>query len=932
MGDRRSRVAFHRVAGYSTQRLLVAVALAVVLSLGAWTLLADDGPAAGTQAATGAAEPVPPAPAAPFRYSDLSDPVLFRVDSANPVVPTADRPAGDDDTPILISRQSALAAARRGTLDIELPDGTRYPVSYERSESAPGGNWTFIGRVDTTVGDLAAVLTFGRDGVFGLLPTPDGTMMEITTRAGRAFLRPAGGIVPPGVDPTRHPDFLPPSERTPRAVPGAPAAPPESTPGARASRAAMASATATIGQAAADGEVTIDILATYTTNLVALRGSKNAAETEFHNLVAITNQAHIDSGSRVRIAIAGFAEVDYPATTDNRTMLYAITDGDLPDGTDIRALRDAAAADLVAVIRPHADGDPTCGIAWLPGESLMAYELDAANGYSVTAVEDCGPLVLAHEIGHNLGLMHDRDTVMQQTGGALQYSAFPFSFGYRQDGPPAFATVMAYDEGNQVWVNRFSHPGTSLCEGTACGIAHESDNVRSLNLTGDTIARFRDPLDTLSILDARVLESDEGTRRLRFTIRASSPAPVGGVTFDLSITGGTATSGVDWVPAPDWLPEPTEIVAGSDTADFYLDVLPDTLEEGDETILVRLQNVQGMAVHDAEAVGVIQDDDPRISVRGRLLFPGGVPTPALADIGLAAQTTGLGLFDGGAQEIEVQGANHLYEALVPKGGSLELYASLPDPFFIVTEPQVGIIEPLVGAHLPVQVGVRLSGELKFRGCADWCGQAPLILWNPRGNGFGYYANYYSDGDFWGGYADSYDSLVMRHVPMQLEVPDPPAPYVRQLVEVPPMSTHATVDIELRKVPSLTIAHATVTEATSANNFNLVTMTAELSLPAPPGGVSFAITTDGTAGADDFLMPATSFAIAEGATTVPVTVVVYGDDRGEPDETIELHVADIEGAAWSPGPGTLRIVTDEPREADDGTCTGSTEWPSVRMCQ
>ena len=198
MGDRRSRVAFHRVAGYSTQRLLVAVALAVVLSLGAWTLLADDGPAAGTQVATGAAEPVPPAPAAPFRYSDLSDPVLFRVDSANPVVPTADRPAGDDDTPILISRQSALAAARRGTLDIELPDGTRYPVSYERSESAPGGNWTFIGRVDTTVGDLAAVLTFGRDGVFGLLPTPDGTMMEITTRAGRAFLRPAGGIVPPG--------------------------------------------------------------------------------------------------------------------------------------------------------------------------------------------------------------------------------------------------------------------------------------------------------------------------------------------------------------------------------------------------------------------------------------------------------------------------------------------------------------------------------------------------------------------------------------------------------------------------------------------------------------------------------------------------------------------------------------------------------------
>ena len=66
--------------------------------------------------------------------------------------------------------------------------------------------------------------------------------------------------------------------------------------------------------------------------------------------------------------------------------------------------------------------------------------------------------------------------------------------------------------------------------------------------------------------------------------------------------------------------------------------------------------------------------------------------------------------------------------------------------------------------------------------------------------------------------------------------------------------------------------------------------------------------------------------------MPITVVVFGDDVGEPDETLELRVTGIQGGAWSPGPGLVRIVTDEPRELGEGTCAGGTEWPAVRMCQ
>lgn len=923
MAKTRSRAGFVRMDGGSTRGTLMLIVLAAAVALGSWTLFADGGQDGEMSAHAGMAIEGPPAPA--FRYDDATQPVLFRAEAAS--VPVAADPSRVDDVPIRISRHTALAAARDGTLEVELPDGTRYPVRYERGESAPGGTWTFIGRVDTTVGDLAAVITFGRDGVFGLLPTPDGTMMEITTRAGQAFLRPAGGIVPPGADPRRDPDFIVPPVPEPERGAGAQASAPSSTAGAGAAGVAPAKASWKMGQAATDGEVSIDVLATYTSNLVTLRGSKNAAEAEFQNLVAVANQAHIDSGSRVRLRIADFVEIDYPAGATNRDVLYTVTDGDLPDGTDIRALRDAAAADLVAVIRPYAEGDTTCGIAWLPGPDLIAYSLDAGNGYSVTAVEACSPLVLAHEVGHNLGLMHDRDTVLEQSGGALAYGAFPFSFGYRQDGPPAFATVMAYDVGDQVWINRFSHPGSTLCEGVACGIAEESDSVRSLNLTADTVSRFRDPLQTISIFDARVLESDDEARSIQFYIRTSTPAPEGGVTFEVAVTGGTALAGQDWQPDASW-ETPTTIPAGGDTAAFRVEVQPDSAVEGDESILVGLANVQGMTVFDADAVGTIQDDDPRVTVSGRLRFPGGIAKPAIEDIGVYAEASGLGgLFDGGNYLVVT---DYRYEALVPKGGNLDLSTFLPAPFLAVPEPMVGLQASVAGVDVPVDVGVRFSGKLRSPVCEEGCNGIPVILWNPRGNGYGYYVNYHSDGSFWG-YDSNYEMLVLTDAPMQLEVRDPPAPFVRQLVEIPSLNTHAAWDIELREVPSLTIAHETVVEGPASQHFQRVEMIAELSMPAPPGGVTFDIQPGGSADGADFALTTRTFTIAEGATTADVSVIIGSDDEAEPDETLELQVTNIQGAAWNPGPGSIRIVTDESHEVDSGACVGATAWPAVRMC-
>src|SRR5690606_22091331 len=142
----------------------------------------------------------------------------------------------------------------------------RYPVRYERSENAAGGNWTFVGRVDTPFGELASVITFGQDGVFGTLPTPDGTMMQITTRGGQAFLQPAGDMVPPGVVPgPGQVDYvvppLPEDAKVHRVVAPAGSPAPAATAGAPAPVSMHAPMHAV---AATSSQVTIDVLGIYT--------------------------------------------------------------------------------------------------------------------------------------------------------------------------------------------------------------------------------------------------------------------------------------------------------------------------------------------------------------------------------------------------------------------------------------------------------------------------------------------------------------------------------------------------------------------------------------------------------------------------------------------------------------------------------------------
>ncbi|MGI9246457.1 MAG: M12 family metallo-peptidase, partial [Steroidobacteraceae bacterium] len=222
-----------------------------------------------------------------------------------------------------------------------------------------------------------------------------------------------------------------------------------------------------------------DLLVVYTP-AARQRYGQAALESMIQNAVQAANQAYRNSGVAVSLSLVGLQEVVYQETGDMKSTLKDFQgrgDGKLED---VHALRDRLGADIVTLVGEDAD---SCGIAWsMRGESAAG----AATAYNVVNAGCLSNQSLAHEVGHNQGNMHDRDSTTN-TG------AFAYSYGYRHcTGDSAgFRDVMSYACRGVARVARFSSPTLSF-QGQPMGVAYETDpdssadNVRSMNNTADT--------------------------------------------------------------------------------------------------------------------------------------------------------------------------------------------------------------------------------------------------------------------------------------------------------------------------------------------------------------------------------------------------------------------------------------------------------------
>ena len=175
--------------------------------------------------------------------------------------------------------------------------------------------------------------------------------------------------------------------------------------------------------------------------------------------------------TRVQTCALPIFEIALPDNTSNFDALYRMTDGDVPATAGLHELRDRYGADLVVLLRPYDSATHQgCGAAWISGYGGAPVEWSSDYGFA--AVSDgssngkyCDDVAFAHEIGHNLGAMHDRANAGTAVG------AYPFGFGYGVRG--VFGTVMSYITPR---IGRYSDPDAS-CSGTLVSTTTYPDKV-----------------------------------------------------------------------------------------------------------------------------------------------------------------------------------------------------------------------------------------------------------------------------------------------------------------------------------------------------------------------------------------------------------------------------------------------------------------------
>lgn len=153
--------------------------------------------------------------------------------------------------------------------------------------------------------------------------------------------------------------------------------------------------------------------------------------------------------------IRGFGQCSYTDPANTLQTLYDITPwysgSDACVAPHVETQRDNYSADLVAVL----SGSGGCGHAWIGPSSGAAY--------SVTARPCISSHTLAHEIGHNMGLLHDR---VQDNAIGTNQSAYNYGLAHPDASTP-FRTIMAYPTACQnqgFWCNAVpvfsnTHPG-----------------------------------------------------------------------------------------------------------------------------------------------------------------------------------------------------------------------------------------------------------------------------------------------------------------------------------------------------------------------------------------------------------------------------------------------------------------------------------------
>ena len=315
------------------------------------------------------------------------------------------------------------------------------------------------------------------------------------------------------------------------------------------------------------------------------------------------------------------------ASSQTVTVNYATADGSATTaGNDYAAASGTltfAAGETSKTITVHANGDTT-----FEGDETFSVNLTAPTNASITTGTGTGTIVNDDAAPANGSLSIDNVSHNEGNGGTTDYT-FTVTRSGGSDGAVSADYTFAHvttDAGDFAvapvngTVNFADGETSQTITLTVAGdVVYENDESFTLTLSnatggaalGTTVGTGTiandDPLPTLTISDPTVTEGDAGSVLLTKTKTTSSPAPTGGITFDIATADGTATV-ADGDYAAHSVTGAT-IAAGDTTYTFTVTVNGDTNAEANETVLVNLSNPTNAAIADAQGVGHINNDD-----------------------------------------------------------------------------------------------------------------------------------------------------------------------------------------------------------------------------------------------------------------------------------------------------------------------------------
>ncbi len=341
----------------------------------------------------------------------------------------------------------------QSSVDLELVDQT-ITIVRERVERNGDRHLTWIGHVEGSEESSEVVLTRVRGKISGHI-TLDEKLYEVSTTASGSpiVFEVNKEQLPPDVEFIA--PFVPDDEQTQRA-----ASP----------------------NAAYDGPAIVDLMVLYTPRTCSRYGRDSdggCASTEAKVLAAVAaaNQAYNNSAINVQLNLVHMDEVSYNESGD-----MGVTLSDLQRKNDGRletahTLRDRYGADIVSMITEDSNA---CGVGYVMQSRSAAF---AGYAFNVVYSSCLSSQTLAHEVGHNMGSQHDRDST--SFGGVSSYA-----YGYRACGSNGFTTVMAYGCSGASGRSHFSNPQVRFSDGRATGTA-TANNARSINETATTVSAWR---------------------------------------------------------------------------------------------------------------------------------------------------------------------------------------------------------------------------------------------------------------------------------------------------------------------------------------------------------------------------------------------------------------------------------------------------------